>query len=85
MQTSVKTDRICTGAKLNPLPAGIGGSFEPAAPVLLTKALTNYTNGLLAESKKTVYNCNTRKRNTKVYRGIAMVETTWTIIANRPT
>ena len=52
VQTSVKTDRICTDAKSNPRPAGIGGSFKPAAPVLVTRALTNYTGELFAELKK---------------------------------
>ena len=39
-------------------------------------------NGLLTELTKTAYNHNTRKRDTKVYRGIATIVVARTILDN---
>ena len=70
---------------LNPRPTGIGGRFDAQGTSTGDTSSNHYTKGLFADlKKKTVYNRNTRKHDTKVYRGIATIEATWTIIANVP-
>ena len=59
----------CQGEKSNSRPTDIASRFELGVPVLVTWALTTIPIGYL-QNQKAVYNRNTRKRDTKVYRGI---------------
>ena len=87
--TTISTEEgtACPTAKVtnkNLWPAGIGSRFKRRISVLVIRALTTIPMGVLAKLKKMAYKHTISKRDTIVYRGIAMIVVVRTIIAIAP-